>query len=496
MLRGLIVEGVKSFTGRHDIPLAPLTLVFGRNSAGKSTLLQSLLLLKQSVELGDPDDPMLISRGPHVDAVSFTNIVSMHDRSRSVRLGLHGSITRASPLSAGVELEYAEIDGLPRLRSLTVLWSDSPRSSLHRWTLNVLRDKHDEHGDLHYNGSGGEEALTTWLSTVLGPRRGAGQWNVARNAALGDAEDGLAPEDIARAVSALDLRFVRPVAQGRPVGTVPTRFAREERDGSDADIRAAIVWLLEHAETVLHRELDSIASIGPLRDPLPRVALAGNPRSRTTGRRGERVLEILAGNADLLEQVNEYADELELGYRVLVERVSAAPADDGGMSDEVLGDIVALRFLDDYGVRSGAADVGFGITQILPVIVQAVAFPGDTVLVEQPELHLHPKLQGRMADLFCREAPKTRFILETHSEHLVLRTMTNVVREVIQPTEAQVLYVDRSREPTRHHRIRFDPDGELIGGWPDGFFMERADELLLHDQALAERNPEAETGAA
>jgi len=88
--------------------------------------------------------------------------------------------------------------------------------------------------------------------------------------------------------------------------------------------------------------------------------------------------------------------------------------------------IVTSIFLDEgeNGVRKvNLTDMGYGASQVLPVLIQAVlAQPGDTLIVEQPELHLHPRAQVDLTDLFIVMARQgTNFLIETHSEHLLLR---------------------------------------------------------------------------
>ena len=85
-------------------------------------------------------------------------------------------------------------------------------------------------------------------------------------------------------------------------------------------------------------------------------------------------------------------------------------------------DIFALRLVNERGVTISVRDVGFGVSQVLPVIVQSTLSKGNVILIEQPELHLHPRLQAELGSLFarCIEEPQhNQFIIETHSEHLI-----------------------------------------------------------------------------
>jgi hypothetical protein len=136
-------------------------------------------------------------------------------------------------------------------------------------------------------------------------------------------------------------------------------------------------------------------------------------------------------------------------------------------------------------------DVGLGISQILPVLVNAFGLTNQTIAVEQPEIHLHPALQAELADVFIESAlgeRKNMFILETHSEHLILRVLRRI-RETtdgeiksglvpIRPEDVAVLYVSPAPEGSKVIEIPIRPDGEFGAPWPDGFFPDRAKELF------------------
>jgi len=149
-----------------------------------------------------------------------------------------------------------------------------------------------------------------------------------------------------------------------------------------------------------------------------------------------------------------------------------------------------LKIVDqNANVRVSHRDIGVGISQVLPVLAYAQAFERQTLLMEQPELHLHPRLQTRLGDIlidsvFRRE---NQFIIETHSEHLILRLMRRI-RETnegrlpegktpLSADELAVVFVDSHEELASIIRVLdVDEDGELIGGWPGTFFDEDFEE--------------------
>jgi predicted ATPase len=136
-------------------------------------------------------------------------------------------------------------------------------------------------------------------------------------------------------------------------------------------------------------------------------------------------------------------------------------------------------------------DVGIGISQVLPILVSAYALENTTVAIEQPEIHLHPRLQSELADVFIESAlgdQKNTFILETHSEHLLLRIMRRM-RETynetlpegqlpVHPQDVAVLYVDPRDTHSIVQEMPLNKRGELVKAWPGGFFEEGLEEVF------------------
>ena len=145
-------------------------------------------------------------------------------------------------------------------------------------------------------------------------------------------------------------------------------------------------------------------------------------------------------------------------------------------------------------------DVGAGIGQLLPVLLAANAEAGSVVLVEQPELHLHPALQAEIADAFVYSALGNlpdgdpignRFVLETHSEHMLLRLMRRIRQTTtkqlpkgfpaLRPDDVAILYVEKSPSSSGSiiRELRLNEMGQLIDDWPGGFFEEGLREVLM-----------------
>ena len=143
----------------------------------------------------------------------------------------------------------------------------------------------------------------------------------------------------------------------------------------------------------------------------------------------------------------------------------------------------AKIYLEDLrsGVKAKPIAVGSGIAQVLP-IVAAVELLGPRALlsIEQPELHLHPRLQANLGEYLCDRATASSepTIVETHSELLVLRVLRMVREGKTDPSKVAVYYVGDTSEGPQITRMRIDANGEFIDEWPAGFFEERLDELF------------------
>jgi hypothetical protein len=156
---------------------------------------------------------------------------------------------------------------------------------------------------------------------------------------------------------------------------------------------------------------------------------------------------------------------------------------------EALQDLVLID--KRTGTPVSHRDVGIGVSQVLPVLVSAYASNGLLVAIEQPEIHLHPALQAELGDVFLQSAlggQGNAFLIETHSEHLILRILRRV-RETtdlelpeglprVRPDDIAVLYVQPGRDGAEVIHIPVTPEGEFERPWPEGFFAERARELF------------------
>ena len=191
--------------------------------------------------------------------------------------------------------------------------------------------------------------------------------------------------------------------------------------------------------------------------------------------------------AELDKKEDEYNDRA--GEDLNEARTEELLRELGLLESEVYPDLILIDQRTNTAVTH--RDVGIGISQVLPVLVMAYGSQGKILAMEQPEIHLHPALQAELGDVFIESAlgeRKNTFILETHSEHLILRLLRRI-RETsegqlptgmtpVRPQDIGVLYVLPGKDGSVISEIPVRTDGEFITDWPDGFFPERGEEIF------------------
>lgn len=476
-LRALRIENLKSFGSAVNVHLAPLTLIYGANSAGKSSILQSLLLLKQSVR-----HQVLITQGEHVDVGSFGGLVHRH-KDVPVRLGIEYGTLGDWIASTGVpdpthmrsiEFEfYRSESGLGTLRrevvqfgphSVGLFATNASDSDTFRVDVadvddvfqglasGILLYPFDSRKEL---GESEPEAARRLKSRQSNARRGIKRIQAAGASGVLISRDGLLPG------GAVEL----------PHAVISSIVEREENVIRSYANRFGT--LLAGVANEVRCLLDSIVYLGPFRSAPQRFYDRTAVSSR--GGDGRQTAMFLFDNSAVVKEVNAWFKNLEIPYTLDVVPVGAT---------NLVGDLVALQLTDSRTrVSVTPSDVGFGLSQMLPIAVELLSRRESIVCVEQPETHLHPRLQARLADLLVHstnEAGRANQVLvETHSEHLMLRIQRRIREGTLSPEDVSVLYVDQnSAGRTDVKRLRLDQDGDFIDEWPQGFFDERLEEMF------------------
>lgn len=451
MLTRLRAARFKAWKDSGELRLAPITVLFGANSAGKTSISQLLLLLRQTVE--SPDRARVLhfgdSRTP-VDLGGYREIAFGHDTSAPLEIALEWTLD--TPLTVSDPLSGNARRG-DRLRFEVTLRADEREQP--------------EVTALAYTLSEGADAR---LSTRM-TRRADGSY-------------------------ALDASGYDVVLRPERSDSLP-RPSRFYGFPEEAVAHYQNTSFVSDLVLALERELRRVHYVGPLREYPKSLYLWSGDVPEHVGERGERVIEaILAGGGRSFDWA---ADPRP---RSLPEVVAERLRDMGLIHELEVRPIGEHRREHEVWVKTGAhmprvrlTDVGFGVSQVLPVVVESFFVPPRSVVIfEQPELHLHPKVQADLADLFvdairAREGGEERhvqFLIESHSEHFLRRLQRRIAEERLAPEDAALYFVGGGAEGASVEALEVDAFGNILN-WPEGFFGDEMADLVARAEAQAKR---------
>jgi predicted ATPase len=177
----------------------------------------------------------------------------------------------------------------------------------------------------------------------------------------------------------------------------------------------------------------------------------------------------------LLAQLNKWlGDKFEFVSRIKLEPIT---------KDKSLYALFGYDFKTE--VRVNLSMVGFGVSQVAPIVVQGfLSAPGATLVIEQPEIHLHPAAQAELGDLFIEFAlQEKQLFIETHSEHLLLRIRRRIAQGEFQASDLKVFYVHETTAGAIVKSLQIDERGRILD-WPKGFFDQDYNESAHIAEAL------------
>ncbi|MCC6426240.1 MAG: AAA family ATPase, partial [Phycisphaerales bacterium] len=555
MLTAIEIENFKAFGERQRIELRPITLLFGPNSGGKSSVTHALHYLREVLLHRNLDAHGTRSGGESLDLGGIRNFVHGRKIGTAIRLKaeftLSGAELPAYPWygeeieaelyedatesvrgqisSAGIEVEVDSEDR-PTVRSWNVWFNGEhfaefwmPRERPHAEVRRInwlhpclLLDAADrEMARVHrailarqteLENVGLAKEKDAALEALLKQKQDAGREYPGALAAMYEQIGGTPARD-------------ESIEVPQPIGPIPEFGSRlvipKATASGTSDVRqfeALLSMLMFGPAVVLRERLRELRYVGPLRTMPPRQFEPRDRSGRSRWSTGLQAWELLAhgqemtparreGEGSLLEEVSrwlEAEDRLDTGYRLEREEFKQVPSNIAAMvSDpefidriEILAETIkslpdqARIVLRDVGrnLLLQPQDVGVGLSQIVPVIVALLDPGGPLVALEQPELHLHPRQQAALGDAIIKgmtATPNRVLLIETHSEHLILRVLRRI-RETtrkqalsgqsLTPDQLRIQYVRREGSVSRAQTIDVDVNGDLVDPWPDDFF--------------------------
>lgn len=462
MLTSLRLKNFKAWKDTGQVRLAPLTVIFGANSAGKSSLGHLLLALKQTAQSTDRKRTLhLGDANSLIDLGTFVDCLHGHDKKQRLDFALEwkspaaievhdpikrNGLVRGDQLSLEVSLQAGKIDQ-PEIVSIV---------------YRLLKQ--------------GEEVMNTCF------RR--------------DEEGGFH-------LTSDQYQFIHSVGRKWPMEDAEKFYRISETSRArfqNADFLADFALEVE-------RMLGSICYLGPLRDYPKHTYSWSGETPENVGMKGDKtIMAILAAEAEgrkinrgpkcHYQKFPEFIAErlVKLG---VIHSFRVRPIAKGRKDYEVLIKTQPGK----AGPEVKLTDVGIGVSQVLPaVVLPFYAPPYSIVWMEQPEIHLHPQVQAELADTFitatqAQENGKGRnvqLVIESHSEHFLNRLQRRVAEGVIPAADVAVHFCRNTAGGNELEALRLDEFGD-ISNWPENFFGDEMADLTARTIAAMERKKTQQT---
>ena len=473
MLHRLQLERFQGYKNPQEIRLAPLTLIFGPNSSGKSSIIRSLLLLAQSAAQGEFQLGMsnkLNYVGELTNLVSFSNVSYGHTDG-PIKLGLVFDL-RAFP--------GRHVDTSSNSWTCCMTWL-SDEAGIAEIEISAAASRTNEakrkentpdnanvHLRFHRSGNGMKIDFKSsiFAGLDLDWRTGAPSKSLLS--------------------STLNRNVYRPLKEieFRTEGLVPMPYnftSTSRRPQELGSPQRAIIEFLSTVRSSLFGHVRGVTHVGPLRQVPKRVEVLGTRQNRLASD-GENLNEFIENSVEKQRFMKKWVRQLTHGdYEIQQISLNASRF-------PFLGNHVSL-VLTDVGKNTPVSlqDAGVGLSQVLPIIAQIA--PAESirgrrkmVLIEQPELHLHPRMQGDLTDALIdavNHDQGPQIIAETHSENMVLRIQRRIRDGSLKAEDVNIIYVDRAGANGNFvTSLELDAAGAFLDSWPTSFAESRLDDLL------------------
>jgi predicted ATPase len=446
MLKHLAFTNFKSWP-EAKLGLAPITGLFGTNSSGKTSILQFLLLLKQTKDATDRGLSLELN-GSYVQLGTIRDAIHRHDEANRLKFEMSfkvgDALTLQDPtgkktqsIASGHDVTYA---------AEIAIHQKAPRAERLAYGL---------------------DGLTFSLERGKGKER--------------EFDLKAAPDD--------RFRFTR--TQGRPWGLPGPIKAYAFPDQARTYFQNAA--FLADLEAAYEREMDSLYYLGPLRDYPQRDYLWARSQPTDVGRRGEKAIDAILSATEAGAKLNLQPKTRLLPFQKMVahwlRELGLIHSFSVKEIKEGTNRWQALVVTREGGAEVLLTDVGFGVSQVLPVITLLLYVPeGSTVILEQPEIHLHPLAQANLADviIYAAKRRQVQVIVESHSEHLLLRLQRRIAETTLSADDVKLYFSDAPEGVSKLTSLDLDLFGN-IRNWPPNFMGDAFGETAEAERARLKR---------
>lgn len=460
MITSLHIKNFKAWEDTGTVRLAPLTVIFGANSTGKSSMGHLLLALKQT-------------------AVST-------ERKRALHLGDLNSL-----IDLGTFSDCLHGHDLTKKLEFTLEWTPAQR----------LEIKDPQQRDAVYFGD------RMRLHVELSAGKGDQPEVACIDYKLFDGQSDILDASFRREASgkltltAKPLRLKYSVGRKWPLEPAEKFYRISETSRArfqNADFLADFAVSLESM-------LQGLSYLGPLREYPKRIYPWSGNTPEDVGMKGEDTIAAILGAGAGGRKLNRGRKHALKDFSVFI---AEHLADLGVIHSFRVKPVAAGRKEYEVLVKTHAkatevkiTDVGIGVSQVLPaVVLPFYCAPNSIVWMEQPEIHLHPQVQAELADVFITATQATekscarnvQLVVESHSEHFLNRLQRRIAEGVIAPENVAVHFCTKVGDTTEMRPLELNLYGE-ISNWPDNFFGDEMTDLTARTVAAIEKRREQMT---
>jgi predicted ATPase len=463
MLTKLRIENFKGWKDTGIIKMAPITVFFGPNSSGKSSIGQFLMMLKQTVESADRRAVLYPGgKGSAVQLGSYQQMVFQRNTKNMIVFDYEWNLSKAlkikDPIGGGAysgnSLSFKAEIGL----------ADKDQNSLvvNHFTYGLIDNKEPPTFLISMERlTGAKSGYQVTSKPDILKRKPGRAWNRGSTVRFyGFPDEVVAYHQNADFVQEFNLEHEKLFRSIFYLGPLRTKTDRVYQ------------WSGIEKEDVGYSGEDTIAAI--LAAKRRKIGLGFNRNTKPF----EEIISLELKRMELIEgfeveRISEERQEYEVKLRT-----------------KGSNDLVDLP------------DVGFGISQVLPVLVQCFYAPQHSIIImEQPEIHLHPSAQAALADVMIdvvnsREKGADRniqLIIETHSEHFLRRLQRRIAEDKVQQSSVSAYFADITTSPTELRPIEIDMFGNILN-WPKDFFGDEMGDIIGQAEAAMRKRTKLEFG--
>ncbi|MBE8577480.1 AAA family ATPase [Vibrio sp. OPT18] len=449
------ITNFKAITQKQEFDLDNINIISGQNSGGKSSLIHALLFLKQNIEDRHEREALKFNK-PLLSLGRFEDITSKNHNDGIMKFSFILDREEFVEKSFYVSRRVKELLSNIGKVIYTVEFESKRQNVGHRTYIRSITislfDLGDKEQQIKYKRTRGEDFTLSFSD------------NFDQYYIITDDSFDINNAEIKTKISVGDFLLSHS-------------HVRVTHNDNNLWLRLPIVDITTRA---ISKKFENIYYIGPLRESPKSYYYFEDSGSSLVGTRGEYTPQFLAKHQKDKVEFYEYESN-EITSSSILESTRYWICDffklasDISLEKDKNGVLYQVKLsLPNSNTKVSINNVGFGISQVLPIIVQSMALPEKSILIlEQPEIHLHPTVQAKIFDfLHALHKKGISTIVETHSDHLITRMRRRVAESESELEKIiNLIFVEYSKDNnnTKYSKMSLDELGNF-NLWPDGFF--------------------------